>query len=150
MSPPSDGARPICWLLIRQSDNKIVGRADVMPTTNWVDTAAMNDEAYVPVYTAADYDALWAEVERYRMAMNTGAVNEWHERLSALTARAEAAEAKALVLFNLVLDALPALKAYAEKNPLWRPLNGDAQPQDPNGVHDVIKRCAALNEGDGE
>lgn len=125
MSPPSDGARPVRWIVnnaVFYDEPSAISYAATL-----VASATCNPTVF-PVYTAADYDALRAEVERLRFTNNLIEKDNAGNR-----SRAEAAEAQLRDLIDKHRCALLLLKCDDEF--IDKQLSGAR---------------AALNEGDGE
>lgn len=131
MSPPSDGARPVVWQT-RLADHH-----------GWLDCTEGQFEDHRKhgfqvraLYTAADYDALRAEVERLTKLSDAISrdCNQTANERNEQRARAEAAEAKV----DEANDRLHEIRRLAER------LTKQYQI-------DVARELfAALNEGDGE
>ncbi|MFQ6309874.1 hypothetical protein [Lysobacter capsici] len=133
MSPTSDGARPVVWQT-RLADHH-----------GWLDCTEGQFEDHRKhgfqvraLYTAADYDALRAEVERLRFTNNLIEKDNAGNR-----SRAEAAEAKNTKL----VEVCELVKRGIENRHIKCPLIISPTRQ-AESLYDII--CAALNEGDGE
>lgn len=141
MSPPSDGARPVAFFerteASRHGDFKFgCGLLSEI-------TAGLFPAGRTLLYTAADYDALRAEVERltkdYRVAADLAKQSQ--DLALQQCARAEAAEAKV----SRAEIRLMRVKAF-------RNFCGEEAKASSNGVWSLLveRLDAALNEGDGE
>lgn len=90
MTPPNDAARPV--YIVNTGETDEVGREIYHVNRNGPFPLADNEK----LYTAADYDALWAERDELRRLANELEQSSNHRNMEAIQerARAEAAEAK--------------------------------------------------------
>jgi hypothetical protein len=143
MSPPSDGARPVAWLIrIGDSDVWAYCGGDESDADFRGNASGLKYEK-LALYTAADYDALRAEVDRWRdrVSVMSEHVQSQIDKTNEQRARAEAAEAKV----SRAEIRLMRVKAF-------RNFCGEEAKASSNGVWSLLveRLDAALNEGDGE
>lgn len=137
MTTPNDAARPVAWLYEHWMDYGPRREVELIQLDHTFCDSSGRFVKGIPLYTAGDYDALRAEVER--LQKNADIAWEWAARnkaeLDKAITRAEAAGAK-------VGRAAANLKFALDDR-----VNGQITYA---GVCAINNALAALNEGDGE